>query len=65
MGFGDFLKSAGGAVLNQMDKKKERITMYRDRADSYSDSELLSKIKYASGDEKQGYILAAKKRGLL
>ena len=34
----NFLKAAGGAILNQMDKKKERITMYRDRADSYSDS---------------------------
>lgn len=65
VGFGDFLKSVGGAVANGMAKKMDIANQARDEGMSMSADELLRNVKNSSGDRKVGYLAAAKKRGLL
>lgn len=65
MGFGDFFKGLGNGVVDHVKKNMAELEKYSAQADALSDQALLREIKYASGNKKNAYINAAKRRGLI
>lgn len=65
MGFGNFLKTVGGAVAKGVAKKIDTAEQARDEGMNMSADELMRKVRNSSGDRRIGYVSAAKKRGLM
>ncbi len=63
MGFMDFAKSAGGAILNHVAERTQRMSDAEDEAYGMDAEELARALNHASGDKLHGYVKAAKNRG--
>ena len=63
MGFMDFAKSAGGAVLNHVAERAQRMNDAEDEGYSMDAEELARALNNASGDRRTGLARAAGNRG--
>lgn len=63
MSFWDGVKTVGGAVVQQMNEKQERVSRYKDRYDSLDDPALIKRYKGSTGDAKYACALLLRERG--
>lgn len=53
MGFGDFLKMAGAAVVTNLQERNAKILQWRERYENYDDEKLFRIVKSSSYSAEQ------------
>lgn len=63
MGLMDFAKKVGSALLEEAQKKQERIARLKERYERFDDNSLKAKFTSSSGEEKLAIGLVLRDRG--